>query len=708
MQSENTDCTDVNEETENATSVGGRPIRQGDSLERGSTYRQGLTRFARFPAVAVAFALFLGGCVSRNLQRNVIPPDAKSPSAATLNSTASSATIKAAPPMESGKEAKSAAATKSPRMPATDVRQPTAPVSAQRVRQDQASRLSAGRRANSKGAHLPSRGTDAAHVSWVGENPPSGAAGPEVLPAETSSKREYIRFPANDPREAAKVRVTGTSERVSLTARDASISVVLGMIAEQHGLNIVSGQDVNERITVTLRDVELDDALDAILGVNGYVWSRENNILSISSLSAEKKSSASIQGRLLRVFTLNYITAADAEKVVTGLLSPVGKSFMHQTSPNDQRRTHEQLVVEDLPYYVQRIEEYLAQVDIPPRQVVVEAHVLQVNLKDDSKHGVNLQQLLTIANTSVLWETTGFAAATAPTSFLRIDGTGLNSLIEALKVTTDAKTLASPKVAVLNGQEAHLQIGSKLGFLVTTTTQTSTLQSVNFLDVGVILKVTPQITKDGQVLMQVKPQVSNGRINPTTNLPESETTEVETKIMLADGEALVIGGLIKESDSNVQHKIPYLGDAWLVGKLFQRRILVRERNEVIIALVPRIVSEIPGCRAENPGEVGRAQTPLLYGPLDRVDRTLWEPQLPDATRRRERYSAPPDYYYLPEEVEEEIPTPELPTPTEANKEQPLPPVRFIPSIHDEAKESLQRSSFEVPARREAPRRFPPI
>src|SRR5690606_7175650 len=109
--------------------------------------------------------------------------------------------------------------------------------------------------------------------------------------------------------------------------------------------------------------------------------------------------------------------------------------------------------------------------------------------------------------------------------FLRIEGSHLNALIEAVKSTTDAKTLASPKVAVLNGQQAKIQIGGKLGYLVTTTTQTSTMQNVNFLETGVILSVTPVITDDNQILMHVRPEVSSGRINSDTGLPDSETTE---------------------------------------------------------------------------------------------------------------------------------------------------------------------------------------
>ncbi|MCH7687512.1 MAG: type II and III secretion system protein, partial [Planctomycetes bacterium] len=186
--------------------------------------------------------------------------------------------------------------------------------------------------------------------------------------------------------------------------------------------------------------------------------------------------------------------------------------------------------------------------------------------------------------------TQGFTnAAASPSFFLGIDGTDLDALIEALTTTMDAKTLASPKILVLNGQEARIQIGAQLGYLVTTTTQTSTLQQVQFLDVGVVLRVTPQITDDNQVLMTVYPEVSSGQINEITGLPEEETTEVQTTVMLADGQGMIIGGLIQETDIENQSKIPLLGDLWLVGRLFQRKSVTRQRSEIIIALIPRIV-----------------------------------------------------------------------------------------------------------------------
>lgn len=483
---------------------------------------------------------------------------------------------------------------------------------------------------------------ESGHQQPVAWNPPVAETLPEPTESpQESPPRQFIGFPEKDSAGNNDIRLSHTNDRISLTARDAPITAVLALIAEQHNLNIVAGEEVNQKISVTLNGVLLDDALDVILAVNGYAWSRHNNIVTISSIDGEKKASPLLHGRRVHVFGLNYVSAIDVHKVVLGLLSPTGQSFTTETSPTDKRRTIEQIVVEDLPPYVERVAEYIAQVDCPPRQVMVEAHVLQVALKDGLKHGVNLESILRVANSEVNIDAAGFAQGITPNAVLRINGTDLDSVIQAIKNTTDSKTLASPKVAVLNGQTANMQVGGKIGYLLTTTTQTSTLQSVNFLDFGVLLEVTPIITDDQQILLQVKPQVSTGRINATTQLPESETTEVSTTVLLADGEALVIGGLIKESDTDQQSKWPLLGDLWMIGRLFQHREVARERNEIIITLLPRIVPEDPGFRAANPAEVDQAHTPLFIGPLKPVDRSAWEPQLRDASHHRDGVPLPP-------------------------------------------------------------------
>jgi type IV pilus assembly protein PilQ len=463
---------------------------------------------------------------------------------------------------------------------------------------------------------------------------------PQPVPAnpvfpESPSYPDSQVFPmapaASDPEN--RVQLQSSLDQVTLVTRDAPLSTVLSMIAQQQGLNIVTGEEVSQRVNVTLTNVHLNDALDAILAVHGYTWARQNNIVTISSMGTDRKTAPSVQGRMVRVFTLNYILASDVDKVVKGLMSPLGQSFSNTTSIKEQRNAHEQIIIEDLPPYLDRIAEYIAQVDTMPRQVVVEANILQVTLKDNNRHGVNFSQLAQRNSANITIGTMGLASGTPPATIMRLEGSDLTGLIDLLKSTSDTKTLASPKVAVVNGQKARISVGGEIGYLLTTATATSTLQSVAFLNFGVVLEVTPIITEDGQVLMTVAPQVSTGRINPTSKLPDKESTEVSTTALLADGQAIVIGGLIKETSNNSQNKIPFFGDLWVVGKLFQSRDVLKERNEIIITLLPRIARSGDYCSFGTEEDHRQATTPLLDRNLTPIDRRSWEGELPDASKK---------------------------------------------------------------------------
>lgn len=417
---------------------------------------------------------------------------------------------------------------------------------------------------------------------------------------------------------------------VTLIVRDAPLGQVVSMIAQSQGLNVVASESINSRLSITLKDVPLDEALESVLSVTGYAWAQHNNILHITPANNAASLPPSVQGRRMQIFHLDYASATDVAEAIRGFLSPVGKAFVSESIPTDNRRSADFIVVEELPAFFPRIESYIAQIDQPPRQVQIEARILEIELDDSQRHGVDFQHLFDIGNNMVTLETSGFSNPLAPQAFFgTISGGNLTTILEALKTTTDAKTLASPKLMVLNGQTARLQVGEQLGFRVVTTTETASLESVQFLDVGVVLTVTPRISRTGRVIMHVKPEISSGQVNPATGLPEEETTEVETDVLLNNGEGMVIGGLIQETDDIVQSKIPWLGDLWLVGKLFQRSETKKRRSEIVIALIPHVVPITAECQAIEHEELERVATPLYFGPLQRMPRP-WEPRLPDA------------------------------------------------------------------------------
>ncbi|MGQ9574682.1 MAG: type II secretion system protein GspD [Thermoguttaceae bacterium] len=529
---------------------------------------------------------------------------------------------------------------------------------------------------------------------------------PKLAPGQSAPASGPIRIPLAGSPAAERLEIKQSDGLVSLVVRNVPVNSVLMALAQKQNLNIVCAENATAPVSVTLERVPLEYALNSIVSVAGCSWVQKNGIIYVTSVSAPGKLAAELQGRQVRVFRLDFASATDVEGAIKAMLSPVGKSFTILSRPSDNRKTEELVVVEDLPAYLRVIEDYIEQVDQPPRQVLIEAHVLSVNLQRDDNWGVNFQALIEQLGKAGGFQVRGFANPLAAQAFFfSVDRGDLDLLLEALATQTDAKTLAAPKVLVLNGQEARIQVGQQLGFRVTTTTETSTLENVNFLDVGVVLRVTPRVTRNDQVLMSVRPEVSTGRVSPVTGLPESDTTHVETNVMLPNGQGMVIGGLIQEKDTDTQQKVPVLGDLWLVGRIFQRRELRKQRQEIIIALVPRVIPAPLACDDRHATEVLRTQTPLLEGPLDRVHRP-WEAVLPDAVQRPFRLEDVPAVdKCLRKRQGEPAPAAIYAEPYYAGERQPCPPGLYRPAslpeqtewpLSDPGPEDRRASAEEAP------------
>jgi type IV pilus assembly protein PilQ len=404
----------------------------------------------------------------------------------------------------------------------------------------------------------------------------------------------------------ANVDIAGENGLVSLVATGAPLTSVLRMIAEHHGLNLVIGPEVSGPVTVAIRGAQLEEVLDAILGVAGFAWHRVGNLLYVTGASAAGMDPR-VQGRTLRVYPLDYVAASAVEAVANGLMSPVGSSYISESDSADQLRTREILVVDDTASAHKRIEQFIDQIDVQPRQVLIEAHVLQIALTEDERHGIDWRGLANSDGAEITLEGSGFATTTSsqPSVTLRIDGNDMDTFIELIREKSNSRTLASPKISVVNHQEAKIQIGQRLPYSVATTTQTTTVQTVEFLEVGIVLTVQPVITDDGNVLMTVLPKVSGGRIT-ASGFPEEDTTEVQTTILMHDGGGVIIGGLIREEAVQARSIVPYIGRIPILGRLFRKSNDEMRRNEVIVALVTHVLPDCCGPRNREAIELQEA------------------------------------------------------------------------------------------------------
>lgn len=412
---------------------------------------------------------------------------------------------------------------------------------------------------------------------------------------------------------------------VTLNIDGVDVRTVFEMLARGYKMNILVAPEVTGTVTATVEGLTPQQTLQGIVKMCNLSMQQEGDLIYI--YPSDKVPS---DRRQLRVFTLDFARATMIEPTIQGLLSPVGNAYTSTMSESDNMQTQESIVVVDVPEVISQVEEFVLQADRAPRQVLIEAKILEVELGDEMEHGIDYRALLsgdaTAAGAGFVTPLNAITVAN-PVFYGQIQGSDLDAVIQLLETTTDSKTLASPRVHVLNGQNAKIQVGQQLGFTVATVTQTSTVQDVQFLETGVVLTVTPTISRDNRILMKVKPEVSDGEINPATLLPEEETREVETSVLLDNHCGMVIGGLIQERDRTVIKKLPWLGDLRHVGKFFQHRTATRSRTEIIVALIPHIVE--PGVQDEREAiEYQRADTPLYHGLLQRNCRP-WEPRMPD-------------------------------------------------------------------------------
>ena len=418
-----------------------------------------------------------------------------------------------------------------------------------------------------------------------------------------------------------------------MVARNATVADVMNVLSEKEQISYVLSGVSTSAVSFSLQDVPAPKALTAILAVSGHTWTERNGIVHVmpGNQQGSQTVSPEYSGKVIRQFDLDFASAKDVHAVVEKMISATGKSFFVESNPKDIRKTGESIIIEDQPGVVERIGKFISQADKPPRQVLIEAYVLEVDLEEDARHGVNFENIARIAGNDIRLGTIGVTPTATSTFFAEIDAPDLKGLIDALKVSTDTKTLASPKLMVVNGQESLLQVGQQLGFRVIQQNGNTSLEDVKFLNVGVVLSVTPRISRDGRVLMHVKPEVSSGEINTDTGLPEEETSEVETSVLLSNGKGMVIGGLIQEKDSIIESKVPWLGDLKGVGGLFRRTAKEKSRSEIVFVLIPRVVEFEESDRIQN--EINRQHSQLRSkSEYIRSTTPLFEPQECDQPR----------------------------------------------------------------------------
>jgi type IV pilus assembly protein PilQ len=454
----------------------------------------------------------------------------------------------------------------------------------------------------------------------------------------------------NTPDAGASALVTSedgpTDARIQSISfkKDWGIRDALQFLAARYKKNIVPSTKVDGLITITnLYSVTFEEALEAILG-HGFKYEQEDNFIKVYTDDEYKEIKEDKERMIYKVFTLYYITAEEAAKLIKPIQSDAAK--IEKSTPadasisggtgsgtsstgsssgsgggGDKMALHDTIVLYDYPEYIEKAAEVIKAIDVRPKQVLVEATIISATLTEETKFGIDWNLLAGVALTGTVakaadaynsavsqktvmeqiagggtgnpLETSGFA--TSGMSGLRIGATSGNlaAFITALEAITDVTILANPKILAVNKQEGMLHVGKTLGYRGSTTISTggvATQGEDKFLDSGTKLVFRPYIGGDGYIRMDIHPEDSTAQLN-VDKVPDKTTAEVKTNILVKDGDTVIIGGLFRDVVTTTRSQVPLLGDLPLAGALFRGTDDKTERQEVMVLLTPHIIEE---------------------------------------------------------------------------------------------------------------------
>lgn len=431
------------------------------------------------------------------------------------------------------------------------------------------------------------------------------------------------------------------------------ITNTLRQLSFQSQRNIVPTPNVSGNVTFDLYDVTLEEALNAMMVATGLQYVEQDGFIYVMTQSEYQKYLKERTPIETRVFTLAYLTAEDAEKLIAPAMSDIGAVQSSPPADNGIAQSKDQtggnkhaadniLVVRDYEPNLNKIADLLQAMDVQPQQVLIEATILTATLTEDEALGVNLSILFNnnfgdlvqpLANGTTLpflpfggnynsgvnlangsptnidvnsptgglnSHLTGNFPQDRPAVSIGVLTNNVSAFIEAIEGVRDVTVVANPKLLIVNKQRGEILIGKQQGYLTTTVTDTTAVQTVQFLESGTRLLVRPFVGRDGIIRMEIHPEDSDGDVQEVGNsgevLPNKTTTEMTSNVMVRDGRTIVIGGLFRDTVTLDRQQLPGVGDMPVVGAAFRSTSDQAKREEVIILLTPHIV-DFPAAEA---------------------------------------------------------------------------------------------------------------
>ena len=401
-----------------------------------------------------------------------------------------------------------------------------------------------------------------------------------VAPAVTPTAPLGPSLRVTTPSPALKEAGNG---RITLDFRALPIEEVFDLLSRRDKVNIILSKGVTGPVSVKLYNVTVNQAIHAVASAAGY-WVEMRNS---DYIIVGKETNLDITGAqtLIKTFTVQYSDVKQVADLLTRYASRYGK-----ITPLIGRKL---VVVEDLPRYVERMEKLLGQLDIQPKQIMIEARILEVTLDESERFGIDWKKIFGSPPANVAGSlgtsglTTGTVTAPSQGFFFSVMHKNLTVYFDALASAGRVRTLSTPKLLALENQESKVIIGDSTGYKVTTTINLVTTESVQFLESGVILRVIASVDQGGRVQLKVQPEVSTASL--TAGIPSKKSTQVTTELICEDGQSIFIGGLMRARSNTERNGVPVLRDMPLIGNLFSNSSEATATAETVVIITPYII-----------------------------------------------------------------------------------------------------------------------
>lgn len=480
-------------------------------------------------------------------------------------------------------------------------------------------------------------------VQFVNASADSGGASIVIEPTGTY---DYLAYQTNnrltlsvkpltteEKEKRAADRFTYTGEKLSLNFQDIDVRSVLQLIADFTNLNLVASDTVQGNITLRLQNVPWDQALDLILKTKGLDKRQIGNVLLVApadEIAARERQELESQKQIQQLAPLrrdliqvNYAKAADIAKLFQSVTS-ADKTADERGSISVDERTNS-IIAYQTQNRLDELRRIVSQLDIPVRQVMIEARLVEANVDYSKQLGVRWGGNASSGNFAVYGKdgattvdsTTGqvflpgtstvgsftSASGVAPTPFVdmgvsgstsgigvgfMVGGKMLDLQLSALQSSGNGEIISQPKVVTSDKETAKILRGTEIPYQEASS---SGATSTSFKQAALSLEVTPQITPDNRIIMEVKVNKDAPDYqNALNGVPPISKNEVNAKVLVSDGETIVLGGVFSNTQTKSTTKVPMLGDIPYVGRLFRRDSVTDSKVELLIFLTPRIMN----------------------------------------------------------------------------------------------------------------------